>query len=54
MSGDKIVLEVVHEYSREMIKSRYIHLIKNALIFLTGKEYDDYNIKLKKKTCNLG
>ena len=40
MSGDKIVLEVVHEYSREMIKSRYIHLIKNALIFLTGKEYE--------------
>ena len=40
MSGDKIVLEVVHEYSREMIKSRYIHLIKNALIYLTGKEYE--------------
>lgn len=46
ISVDKIVLEVPYEYNREMVNTKYSPLIKNALIYLTGKDYElDIRIK---------
>lgn len=50
MYEDKIVLEVLYEYNKEMINSKYSPLIKNALLYLTGKEYElDIRIKSENK-----
>ena len=46
MNEDRIILEVLYEYNREMINSKYSPLIKNALLYLTGREYElDIRIK---------
>ena len=37
---DKILLEVLHEWNREMINAKYAPLIKNALFCITGRDYE--------------
>jgi len=46
MSVDKLYLEVPHDHYRQMITSRYIPLMKSALLYLTHREYDiEINVK---------
>ncbi len=40
MTVDKLVLEVPFESSKQIILSRYLTLIQNALVFITQREYD--------------
>ncbi len=51
ITGDKIILEVPYEYTREMIKSRYADLIKNALRIITGNDYF-LDIRTKQENMN--
>ena len=54
MYEDRIVLEVIHEYNREMIKSKYAQLIKNALFYLTSREYTlDIRLPAENKKINI-
>lgn len=46
ISVDKLYLEVPHEHYRQMILSRYIPLMKSALLYLTHNEFDiEVNVK---------
>lgn len=46
MSVDTLYLEVPHDHYRQMIVSRYIPLMKSALLYLTHKEYEiEVNVK---------
>jgi len=40
MYEDKIILEVLHEWNKEMINSKYAPLIKSALFYVTGRDYE--------------
>lgn len=48
---DKIILEVPYEYTREMINLKYAELIKNALLLITGREYE-LDIRTKAENSN--
>jgi len=39
ISVDKLTLEVPYEYCKQMVESRYVPLIKNALVYLKKREY---------------
>lgn len=68
MSVDKLILEVPYEYCKQMVESRYVPLIRNALLYLKMREYeieirvksslsDDNNDSkplIKQKTTNIG
>ena len=46
MSVDKLTLEVPYEYCKQMVDSRYVPLIKNALVYLKQREYEvDVRVK---------
>ncbi len=49
MDVDKIVLEVPHEWNKQMVEMKYSSLIKNALLYVTQKDYD-VEIIIKSKT----
>ncbi len=40
MSVDKLIIEVPFEYNAQMIDSKYTPLIKNALFYITKREYE--------------
>jgi len=44
MSVDNLLLEVPYPYCKQMIETRYMDLIKNALLFITGR---DYNVDIR-------
>ena len=50
MDVDKIVLEVPHEWNKQMVELKYSSLIKNALLFITQKDYDIEIIAKSKST----
>lgn len=50
MDSHTLTLEVPYEYNKVMIETRYTALIQNALLYLTGRDYElDIFIKGEKK-----
>ena len=46
MDNSVLILQVPYEFSKNVIEERYIELIKNSLLFVTGENYEiDVRIK---------
>ncbi len=49
LTVDKIVLEVPHEWNKQIVELKYSSLIKNSLLYVTQKDYDiEFIVKSKK------
>lgn len=50
MSVDTLTIEVPYEWNKQMIETKYAPLIKNALVFITQRDYElDIRVKSKLK-----